>query len=178
MFAEDGFERTSVRVLAERCGCTKPALYYYFKNKAALYREVVATQVEQVRALMEVTVHAEGSLQTRLTQGIHGLIAYASRDPFGLLLLHRAPHRRDAGPADAEREMHGLQGLHMRALEQLFAQGIEREEISKDVSPRDCAIAFAGTIDFRIQLWLQGDEGALDGLDSVIELLFNGMKYA
>ena len=177
MFAEEGFARTSVRILAERCGCTKPALYYYFKNKEALYREVVTAQIDQVRSLMDATVRAEGDLQQRLSQGIQGLISYATQDPFGLLLLHRAPHRHDAGPKDAEREMLGLQGLHMRALEQLFGEAIERGEISASVHPRACAIAFAGTIDFRIQLWLQGDEGSLEDLDSVIDLLFNGMKH-
>src|ERR1700734_3813199 len=33
MFAEQGYERTSLREIAERLGVTKAALYYHFKSK-------------------------------------------------------------------------------------------------------------------------------------------------
>src|ERR1700728_4027831 len=33
LFAEQGYERTSLREIAERLGVTKAALYYHFKSK-------------------------------------------------------------------------------------------------------------------------------------------------
>ena len=33
LFAEHGYERTSLREIAERLGVTKAALYYHFKSK-------------------------------------------------------------------------------------------------------------------------------------------------
>ena len=33
LFAEQGYEKTSLREIAERLGVTKAALYYHFKSK-------------------------------------------------------------------------------------------------------------------------------------------------
>lgn len=42
LFAEQGYEKTSLREIAERLGVTKAALYYYFKSK----EDIVASLVE------------------------------------------------------------------------------------------------------------------------------------
>jgi AcrR family transcriptional regulator len=36
LFAADGFDQTSVRGIAEKCGLTDAALYYYYPNKRAI----------------------------------------------------------------------------------------------------------------------------------------------
>lgn len=41
LFAQKGFEATSLRDIAEAAQITKAALYYYFPNKDALYERVV-----------------------------------------------------------------------------------------------------------------------------------------
>lgn len=41
LFAEMGYEGTSLRDVAERCGMTKAALYYHYTDKEALLRSVV-----------------------------------------------------------------------------------------------------------------------------------------
>src|ERR1700741_5230228 len=38
LFAEQGYERTSLREIAERLGVTKAALYYHFKSKEDIVR--------------------------------------------------------------------------------------------------------------------------------------------
>jgi AcrR family transcriptional regulator len=49
LFIEQGYEKTSLRELAERVGVTKAALYYYFPSKEQLLR----TLVEPVFAAQE-----------------------------------------------------------------------------------------------------------------------------
>src|SRR5215469_2314195 len=41
LFAEQGYEQTSLREIAERLGVTKAALYYYFKSKEDIVRSLV-----------------------------------------------------------------------------------------------------------------------------------------
>jgi len=41
LFPELGFEKTSMRRIAEEVGITKPALYYYYKNKDELFKSIV-----------------------------------------------------------------------------------------------------------------------------------------
>ncbi|NLA23088.1 MAG: helix-turn-helix transcriptional regulator [Candidatus Marinimicrobia bacterium] len=41
LFADKGFEATSMREIAESCELTKPALYYYFQDKNTLFAEII-----------------------------------------------------------------------------------------------------------------------------------------
>jgi AcrR family transcriptional regulator len=52
LFAEQGYERTSLREIAERLGVTKAALYYHFKSKEDIVRSFTEDHFEQVDALI------------------------------------------------------------------------------------------------------------------------------
>src|SRR5262245_63275236 len=58
LFAEQGYERTSLREIAERLGVTKAALYYHFKSK----EDIVRSLTEDYRAELD-TVIAWGASQ-------------------------------------------------------------------------------------------------------------------
>jgi AcrR family transcriptional regulator len=54
LFAEQGYEKTSLREIAEQLGVTKAALYYYFKSKEDIvrsYLHIVANGAEVFRML-------------------------------------------------------------------------------------------------------------------------------
>jgi AcrR family transcriptional regulator len=52
MFAEQGYEGTSTRLLADRAGVNLPAIPYYFGSKEGLYRAVVGYCLEQSQAFL------------------------------------------------------------------------------------------------------------------------------
>ena len=39
-FAKNGYENTSLEVIAKKCNITKPAIYYHFKSKQQLYSQI------------------------------------------------------------------------------------------------------------------------------------------
>ncbi len=41
LFTEQGYESTSLREITERVGVTKPALYYYFESKEAIFLALI-----------------------------------------------------------------------------------------------------------------------------------------
>ncbi|MCK9473756.1 TetR/AcrR family transcriptional regulator [Sulfurimonas sp.] len=43
-FSKFGYENTNLDVIAKECNITKPAIYYHFKDKAALYEAVVYSE--------------------------------------------------------------------------------------------------------------------------------------
>jgi AcrR family transcriptional regulator len=56
LFTEHGYEKTSLREVAERLGVTKAALYYHFKSK----EEIVASIVDdRIRLMDELILWAE-----------------------------------------------------------------------------------------------------------------------
>jgi AcrR family transcriptional regulator len=52
LFAEQGYEKTSLREIAEQLGVTKAALYYYFKSKEDIVRSLVEDYVTDMDALI------------------------------------------------------------------------------------------------------------------------------
>src|SRR5260370_6057873 len=53
LFAEQGYEKTSLREIAERLGVTKAALYYHFKSKEDIVSSLVEDYFGQIDALIE-----------------------------------------------------------------------------------------------------------------------------
>jgi AcrR family transcriptional regulator len=52
LFAEHGYERTSLREIAERLGVTKAALYYHFKSKEDIVRSFTEDHFSRLDALI------------------------------------------------------------------------------------------------------------------------------
>ena len=52
LFAERGYDATSMREIAERVGTTKAALYYHFESKADIVREMLADTERRVGELV------------------------------------------------------------------------------------------------------------------------------
>ena len=52
LFAEQGYDKTSLREIAERLDVTKAALYYHFKSKEDIVRSLVEDYFGQIDALI------------------------------------------------------------------------------------------------------------------------------
>jgi AcrR family transcriptional regulator len=68
LFAEQGYERTSLREIAERLGVTKAALYYHFKSKEDIVRSFTEDYFARIDAII-----AWGRQQERTAQTAHEL---------------------------------------------------------------------------------------------------------
>ena len=65
LFAEQGYEKTSLREIAERLAVTKAALYYHFKSKEDIVASLVEDYFGQVDALIVWARAQPGSAGTR-----------------------------------------------------------------------------------------------------------------
>jgi AcrR family transcriptional regulator len=65
LFAEQGYEQTSLREIAERLGVTKAALYYYFKSKEDIVRSLVEDYMAEIDQLITWGKDQPRSAQTR-----------------------------------------------------------------------------------------------------------------
>lgn len=70
LFTEQGYDKTSLREIAERLGVTKAALYYHFKSKEDIFRSILDDQRREMDAFI-----AWGERQPRTEQGRRELIA-------------------------------------------------------------------------------------------------------
>jgi TetR/AcrR family fatty acid metabolism transcriptional regulator len=76
LFIERGFDETRMVDIAERAGVAKGLAYWYFENKDALFREIIADVRERLRRAMATATapHADDPLAT-----IHAGVAEAVR---------------------------------------------------------------------------------------------------
>jgi AcrR family transcriptional regulator len=65
LFAEQGYEKTSLREIAERLGVTKAALYYYFRSKEDIVRSLVEDYVAELDDLIDWAKAQPPSAATR-----------------------------------------------------------------------------------------------------------------
>lgn len=65
-FMRTGYTSTSTRQIADQLGIKQPVIYYYFKNKINLYREVLTSYSQAIgQALAEIS-QTSGTVEERL----------------------------------------------------------------------------------------------------------------
>jgi AcrR family transcriptional regulator len=88
LFAERGFDGTSVEEVASRAGVSKPVVYEHFGGKEGLYAVVVDREVQR---LLDTLNHALTGDQPRqlVEQAALGLLTYIEDDSNGFRILVR-----------------------------------------------------------------------------------------
>ena len=82
LFAEKGYEGTTMRVISRSCGITEAAIYRHFENKSDLYEEVIRTKVrghdlENLRS----EKRGEGKMEDVLTGISEHILSLVDSDP-------------------------------------------------------------------------------------------------
>jgi AcrR family transcriptional regulator len=99
VFAERGYEATSVEEIAARAKVSKPILYDHFGGKEGLYAVVVDREVEHILGCIVQAV-SSGSPRERIEQATLAYLAYVREHPNGFaILLRDAPDRSGEMPA-------------------------------------------------------------------------------
>ncbi|BDD80315.1 TetR family transcriptional regulator [Tsukamurella pulmonis] len=135
-FRRDGYRATSMAAIADEADTTKPTLYAHFGGKEQLYVQVVAREVEALRAVMFETYDASLALPVRdeVRANILDFFRFAHSNPGGFHLIFT----EDDGPASAEELRRSLvQSLVDRIAEHIRSRtrgaGLEAPRIGSDV---------------------------------------------
>ncbi|MGH7434937.1 MAG: TetR/AcrR family transcriptional regulator [Polyangiaceae bacterium] len=96
LFAERGYEGTSMNDVAERVGMRKASLFYHFATKDALYEAVLDRIVTQVGSSLSAVYAGQGTLVDRLEAAADATSRAFSERPFVARLLLR--EAMDWGP--------------------------------------------------------------------------------
>jgi AcrR family transcriptional regulator len=128
LFAEHGYDATSVRMVARHCGLTNPAVHYHFRTKRDLYDALLAAPValagtQEPLSRLSLAAHMEQ---------LFGW--WAGNVPFGRLLLRQ----QIAGDEHSLEYLHAGEADYHRDL-QPSMDGLFGPEVGRRVSE----IAFA-----------------------------------
>lgn len=76
-FARRGYASTSVDAILEATGLSKPTLYYYFENKAGLFRAILAFAYDETFRLMSEATARAGKAEEKLVNVAEALFVFA-----------------------------------------------------------------------------------------------------
>ncbi len=144
LFLERGYQKTSMSLLAARLKVTKPALYYYFRNKEELLVECYRSGIAEIEDNL-------GRLSPNVGTGLVRLRRYVHE--YATILLTRDFGRCVAMIDDSELSSdtrHGVRDLKRKidgAFRKLVAAGIKDGSIA-DCDPKLVSFAIAGAINW------------------------------
>ena len=128
LFAERGYERTSMRDLAERCGVSKSLLYHHFADKEELYTRLALGFTQELHDHVAAQIPAEGTARERVGAFMAASAKFFER--YRLVWLAST----DAFWSDPDLRRSG-ERLHWRRayeglLRDLLAEGVRTGELS------------------------------------------------
>lgn len=173
LFATRGFSGTSMREITENCECTKPALYYYFASKEALFREVVRKHTERILELLRASLDSTGSARDRLHAGLDAMVDYCEREPLAMRLMQRM----EISPEDNAPEIQDCvsRQLHLQFVAEMLDVGIRSGEVRTDLEPTDGALLLCGSMHFQFENAISSGEWDRQQMHRSIDLIFDGI---
>ena len=171
LFADKGFNGTSMRDIAKAVGITLPTIYYYFGNKEDLYQSVLREVIEKfIEATATAVVGVEGMREKLVAMGMakHRFIA-ENRE---MMLLYLRELSRPTGEGSLSESLE--KGLMM--LEMVVREGIEKGEL-RQVDPKIAAWYLMGvfsTYDMRIVG--RGELPSEEEIRAMVDLAFEAIK--
>lgn len=89
LFAEKGFYGTSIRMVAEQVGITKPSLLHHFPSKEKLYAAVMARIADGILLELEEDIAASQDPREQLQLFIDGLTGWLANNNDDAVILMR-----------------------------------------------------------------------------------------
>jgi AcrR family transcriptional regulator len=174
LFAEKGFEGTSVQEIVAAAGVTKGAMYHYFSSKDDLlyeiYHRVLALQMKRLESFAGGPGTVEERLRGAATDVIETSLLHMDELKVFFHSLHLLPADRRATVRAERRRYHDL----FRAL---VEEGQQAGDFRGDI-PADIAVQYFLSALNLIGTWYHpGGRLRSEAVsDAYVELLFGGLK--
>ena len=140
LFAEHGYPRVSMRMVATAAGVTKPALYYHFRNKDALFEECVLATQKRMGEMLAGAASSGATLEERLRAVAHILLTGSPHHPV-LIQNDIAEH---LPPEVRERLDQGFRSTVFGPLTTLFSEAGGRGDLRTGITDGVAATAMLG----------------------------------
>lgn len=174
LFTQKGYAATTVREIVAAANVTKPALYYYFRNKEGIYLELMRGAFAKMDDLLAASMGDRGSVTLRvlrLCDRLYSLFMEHVKVARVMYAIYYGPHQ--GAP------FFDFDAYHVKfreAIQRLIEEGIRKREFRKGNSG-EMAWAIIGAINVAMEVHLSHTDWGLgrEGLARVLELIFQGI---
>ncbi len=142
LFREKGYSSVSTNTIIEAVGIKKPTLYYYFKNKEALFCNVLIYMLESGNHYIVNNIKASHSLDKKLCLLAEGYFEFS---PTSLATMMR-DGKQNLSTSNLKKVLEANQFYIIRPFEQIFEDAIEKKEL-RSLKSKDLATVFISLLD-------------------------------
>ncbi|MEE4239847.1 MAG: TetR/AcrR family transcriptional regulator [Desulfopila sp.] len=153
LFAEKGFDKTSIEELARAAGIGKGTIYTYFQNKAEIFYAFCEDQLEFVRnELAEKTDPGASVIDQSMTVFMGDFIHVTRNSEFGRFFMQQVlfPEERD------KNNFAEVDNKWLELLLSIYQRAQERNELRKDIDPLYLAGHFYALYILVVSSWYSG----------------------
>lgn len=171
LFAEKGFDMTSVEEIAARAGVSKPVVYEHFGGKEGVYAVVVDREVTALTDALTAALTEGGHPKALVERTALALLTYIEENTDGFRVLVR-----DSPVAQATGTFSSLIGDVATEVEHLLADQFRKQGLDPKTAPIYSRM-LVGMVALTGQHWLEDRRPAkADVAAHLVNLAWNGLK--
>jgi AcrR family transcriptional regulator len=148
LFAQAGYDATTMDQVAHTAGVTKPLLYQHFESKHALYEEIVTSAATALLDQLAVAASPEVSPREKVDRGFQAYFSAVLSDDVSFRLL-----LADSTDEDIARHLDAIEDALIEFVDPLIDAGLDPEH------RRLLAAAVVGTAKSAAAFWLHHADG-------------------
>jgi AcrR family transcriptional regulator len=173
---ELGPHKTTLDDIARRAGMAKTSLYYYFKDKNEIIREIIRTDHEQLLEILRNAIDAAETAEDKMFALSEARYRFISSRALRASKEIINEFRSLAGVFETERE-HYLQS-HKELIVSILKAGIEKGEIEPLEDIELVSLIMVASMFGCDQTFAFYDqrERILDGIKSMVKIFFTGLR--
>jgi AcrR family transcriptional regulator len=170
LFAERGFEGTSIEEIAAQAGVSKPVVYEHFGGKEGLYAVVVDREVERLTTMTTMLFEGDHS-RAKFEAAAVKLLGYIEDNADGFRILVR-----DSSPASGGGTYGTLLSDIAGQVEYIMADFLKSRGRDPKLAPMYSQM-LVGMVAFTGQWWLDARKPKLEQVAAnMIDLAWNGLS--
>jgi len=171
LFAEKGFDATSVEEIASRAQVSKPVVYEHFGGKEGLYAVIVDREVDALLGALTVALSRGGHPKVTVEAAAFALLDYIEEHTDGFRILVR-----DSPVAQATGTFSSLIGDVASQAEHVLAAQFARQGLDVEYAPM-YAQMLVGMIALTGQWWLETRTPSKPEVAAhLVNLAWNGLR--
>lgn len=173
-----GYERTTIRNIADACGCVQGNIYNYFTSKEEILYKILRDEMESLISTLEPLEHDESTSPVEQLRIFIRSHVYHTLGPVkGQLLLfemewrHLSPYR--------QKQIIALRDIYDRILRKIILRGIDAGLFGR-VNEKLFNYAIASVIVQARTTWYspEGELSLSELSEAIFRLFLNGLRYS
>ena len=158
LFAEKGFEGTSVQDVVVAAGVTKGAMYHYFSSKDDLLYEIYGRVLRMQMERLEKFVSQEGSVEERLHAAAADVVVTTIENLDSTTIFFRSLHQLSE---EKQKEIRRERRRYHETFRAMVVEGQQSGVFRDDISADLCVDFFFGSV-HHLPMWWK-PRGRLSG---------------